>query len=229
MATLTDFRAEVAAVLGLDNTVSPGDQGFIDGWVNEGVADVVMRSKCRQRPATMTLTANTKDYTLPTGVISILNAYITSGGNDYALQQVSAQELDDMRRRGTTANSPVRFYALGGADLLRLYPTPTAADTVNLTYVPRPTTLSAGANTPSEIPTEWHRLVTYFALWRGADFDDDSTSEQGERYRKMYEDGLKLFRGQLATKGNARLPVARLSRRRRALVPHDPSADWSSW
>ena len=220
MATLTQFRAELAAVLGLDNTAS-GDQTFMDQYINEGVSDVMLKVRFRVRPFEMALTADEGDYTLTTDILAIIDLIVTSQSSDYSLARVTPSDILDMRRNAA-GSSPARYYAVAGSDLLMVYPTPDAADTLTGLYVPRPATLTAGADTPSEIPAEWHKLVSLYALYRCADMDDDSSSDMGERYRALYENGIREARKATYTHGGIRMPAVR-RRVRRGMVESDPS------
>ena len=225
MSSLTNFRTEVAAILGLDNSAS-GDQPLMDIWINEGVADVLVKTRCKVSPFTMALTAGTADYTLSTSVLAIVDLYVAAtNGDNFLPERVSPSEILRMRL-AASSDSPALSYAVAGSNLLMVYPTPSAADVLTGSYVPRPTTLSSGSDTPSEIPTEWHKLVVFYTCWRGADADDDTTSEQGERYRGLYEQGIRELRNAVAKKGGFRLAPAQVNPRRRRRVPHFNSADW---
>lgn len=172
------------------------------------------------------MTAGTDDYTLDTAILLVKEAFSTAAGENGRLTQVSPSELLEMRMAGGTATSgAAMYYAVNGANLFMVYPTPaSSADTVTFYYVPRPTTLASGADIPSEIPAEHHPAIEFYALWRLASYDDDQSSGQGERYREQYSEWVRKARKYISMKGNVRLPRATVGRRR--LVPHDPSADW---
>lgn len=213
MATLTDFRLRISAKLGLDNTVA-GDQGLIDSWVNEGVAEVLTRSRVNVAVGTMAMTANTFDYTLPSTILAIDEVFITDiAGTKYSMYRKSPLELLQMRIGGTGGTPPVRFYALNGTSLLMVYPTPVAADVISIYYVPRPATLSAGSDTPSDIPSEWQKAVEYYGLWQGAQYIDDGASQQGEMFRKLYEDELAKLKRAAIHRGGRKLSPAVVGRR----------------
>ena len=214
MADLNGFRLSVSSKLGLDNTVA-GDQTLIDQWINEGVADVLVRSRVKIAVGTMTLTAQSGDYVFPTGILAIEDVYLTSGGTQYSMNRVSPIELLDMRRN-SVAVSPSQFYALNGSSLLMLYPTPdNSVDQITIYYVARPVTLSAGTDTPSDIPTEFHKAVEYYALSQAADYSDDSMSQDGARYTAMYETVLKTLKKAALQKGGRRLSPAVVGHKRR--------------
>lgn len=208
--------------MGMDNTVS-GDQTAIDLWVNEGVTDLMMRTGCRMRSATLAMTAGTADYTLDTTILKIYDAYVTVSGIAYWLEVVSVDEILAMRRTTTANVSPAQFYAVGGSDLLMIYPTPASADTLNIYYVPRPAVLSASASSPDEIPAEFHKAVEFYALREAADATDDQSSQDGLAYQQLYEQWVRRVNKWVALKAHHRMPHATVSRSRMTIPFHDPS------
>lgn len=223
MTTLAQFRTAVSAEVGLDNTAS-GDQPLIDNAVNEAVTDVVLRTRCRVRAATLALTIGTKDYTIDTAVLLILDAYLTMAGIDYPLERVGVDELLTWRRASVGNVSPAQMYAVAGSDLFMIYPTPATADTITFYYVPRPATLSVSSDTPSEVPAEFHPAVTLYADWQLASLADDNSSQNGAAYQARYEQEIRRIKRWVGLKGNNRLPRATIRRNRGApLEYHDRS------
>lgn len=186
---LTTFRSSITAELGLDNTAG-GDQPLMDQRVNEGVTDYLLETGCKVISATLTETSGQGDYTLDTAILQVKGWYWSSGTDYRRPQRVSVDELLRLRvaaQATTTGSTPAAYYALAGSNLLMVYPTPSAADTITVYYVPRPVVLTTGANTPDEIPAEFHPAVEFYALWRLASYDDDQSSAQGQRYRDEYD------------------------------------------
>ncbi len=222
MSTLAQFRTAVAGRIGLDNTVA-GDQPDIDLWVNQGVTDVMMRTACQLLPGSMGLTVGVNDYTLDPAILKIYDMYLLSSGVPYWLEFTSVDNIL-MYRRATVANvSPVQFYAVGGSDLLMVYPTPSLADTLYTYYIPRPATISAASATPTEIPSEFHKAIEYYALAQAADQTDDTTSQGGQTYLQQYELWIHRIKRWVAFKGNHRQPRAVVRRNRMAIPFHDRS------
>lgn len=220
--TLTQFRAAVSSELGLENTTA-ADQGFIDLWVNEGVTDFVLRTKCYSVTGTISLTASVSDYTLDTSWLLIDQAYVTVGSTPYYMERTDVDSLLAMRRTSVTNTSPAQYYAVAGANRFMVYPTPASADTVTLYGVGRPTTLSVSSDTPSEIPAEFQKAVEFFACRRGASQSDDSTSQNGQAYMAYYEQEVRRAKRLVAFKGGHRLPLASVRSRVYGLPFHDRS------
>lgn len=215
MATLTDFRLRISAKLGLDNSVA-GDQGLIDSWVNEGVAEVLTRSRVNVAVATMALTSGSYDYTLPTQILALDEIFITDSVSSvlYRMNRLSPQEILDKRIGSQLQGAPpTRFYALSGTSLLMVFPTPAAADTLTLYYVPRPATLTAGSDTPSDIPAEWQKVVEYYGCWQAGQYINDAPSQQGNTFRALYEDELAKLKKAALHRGGRSLSPAVVGRR----------------
>lgn len=212
---MANFRTSISAELGLSTTAAGADETEVDRRVNEGVVDVLLRTGCYVASATMAETSGAGDYTLPTACLWVKAFQWSNTGGSYSMPaRVSPEEILRLRAwAGTTGSAlPASAYAVAGSTLLMVYPVPSAADTITVYYVPRPTAMSSGTHDPSNatyggIPSEFHPAVEMYALWRLASMTDDQSSGQGERYRIEYEgqDGkggmIARIRGQVYRKG----------------------------
>lgn len=224
MSTFVELKTEVASEIGSINVTD--DATALGRELNRGVRRIL-----RQPPyvymtsQTVTPGANA-DYTLATSILVMNEAYFTQGTTNYDLERVSLQDILRLRKAATTAAGPARYYALVGANKLAFYPTPAAADTLTMYYVPVPTAMSADANDPSTatyglIPVDYHDLIARYAMARMASFADDASAAQGSRYWQEFNEGLKDMKRELHRLGGRRLPRARLKGRRSVLS--DPS------
>lgn len=230
MSSLAQFRSQVSYKLGTDNTAGSVEQGLVDGWVNQAIVDILMETAVYVVESVATLTSGQGDYTMDSNILIVKDVYITSGGSTWTLDHVSPDQIIQYRTSTSVGGGPSRYFALNGADVLMLYPTPSAGDTATLYYVPRPTALSGSTDDPSSasqggIPSEWHKAIEWYALWQGGDYMDDDSSQNGERYRTYYEGWLKRIKKERSRKGGRRIGAIVPGRRRRPFIPHDPSAD----
>lgn len=219
MATLATLRNVISAKIGLDNTGSSSDQALMDEWINQGVLDVMVRTRCTVLPAVLTLTAGADDYELDPDILRILDATVGSVG----LERRSPEDILRLRRAATSGGS-ARFYAVNGANLLMVYPTPSAGDSITFYYIPRPLALSDPDDTPEDIPAEFHKLVEWYALAEAADYDDDGSSGIGSQYIGRYEKGIAEARRAISQKGGVRL-APNIPGRRSRISPSVPSQD----
>jgi hypothetical protein len=233
LANLSTLRAAVAGKLGLTTTASGNEETLTDRWLNEGVVDVLLKTRCNVNVGTVSVTAGTSDYTLGTAILEVMDMTYqsVSQSTSSSLERTTPAEILRLRQAGALS-SPAQMYALNGNDLLMLWPTPSSADTITLYYVPRPTAMSATGNDPSSetyggIPSEYHKAIEYYALWQGADYDDDASSKVGADYRRLYLELIAEFKRAARKKGGRSLGKAVVGRRPR--LPHDNSQDTGAW
>lgn len=187
---MTDFatlKSNVSGVLGLDPTQ---DGNRIGGFLNQGVLDILLRTHCYVTTTTITLTANVGDYTLDDGILAIEDIYLNSNGANFRVRRLATTDLINLRLFSVTS-APIQMYALSGANLLMVYPSPLQPDVLHIYYVPRPTAMSSDSDDPSlttygGIPEEFNYGLELYAQWKAADMLDDSSSSNGETYRRLY-------------------------------------------
>ena len=230
MATLAQFRTRISAKIGLDNTASSADQSLVDSWVNEGVVDVLRETACNIDSTTVTPGASA-DYALAASVLGILDMYTTSGGTESRLEQVTVPDMLELRRNESSAAGPTSYYALAGADLMLFYPTPASSDTFTMYVIPKPTALSVSSDDPSSasnggVKTEFHKAIELYALAEAADYDDDGSSAQGQRYRDRYREELGRIKRSLNLLGSYKQPPARLPTQRARRTRRFNDQDW---
>ena len=208
MATLNSLRRAVQQKIGLDTTTSSTEETLLDEWINEGVVDVLLRTRCNVNCADITLTANTWKYNFSTAILAVNDVAVESAstGEQTVLTRTTPEQILRLRQGQPLTSDRIQYYALNGSDMLMLYPTPSTADTLEIYYVPRPTALSLTAHDPSNetyggVPTEYHKAIEFYALWQAADYDDDTSSQIGEYYRSMYEQWLVRIRMAARHKG----------------------------
>jgi hypothetical protein len=218
LSTVAQFQTSVTRRTGNDDTTACLE------YLNEGYADVLLRTRCKVSSTTLSLVAGTADYTIPTATVLEVTevAKIVSGSLDYRAQRVTPEEILRLRAN-CDSTDPVTRYAVDGMTLM-LWPTPASADVLHYYYVPRPTALAVAGDIPSDIPTQWHKALFWYACAEMSDDRDDESSGQGELYRAKYEQMIVRIRKNMRRMGGRRLPRAKVGPRR--LAPHDNSADW---
>lgn len=223
MADLSSLRFAISTKIGLDSTAGSSELAMMDSWINEGIVDFLLKTKCYVAVGTMTLSAGAGDYRLPDPVLEITE--ISLGGT--RLLRKSPHEIQEMRlanQSATPSTSIPAYYALEGASLLLIHPLPQQASTLAIYYVPQPTPLSSPADDPSAgafggIPVEYHKAIEYYALIEAADYDDDSSSTIGQLYQQRYLDRVRDFRKRQFYKGGRRLSRAVVGRRQPQAAP----------
>ena len=208
---LGNFRTVVSSTLSLDNTDGSAEQQLIDMFVNRGVVDTLRKTKCYATPAFLALEGGVWEYNFPTAILEIMSAAISSGTDEPTsapLQRRTTADIESMRRSGSVGQP--RYFSLEGANLLMLYPTPQDGQDLHIIFVPRPQPLVDENDDPGDlgfggIPEEYHDAVTLYTLARMADYDDDASSQQGDRYRQLYEARYRQIRREISRMGTGRM------------------------
>lgn len=193
MSTLATLQSDVAGVLGLDfDAANPsnGDGPRLKGWANDAVVDILKRTHCFIQSATLTMAVNVGDYRLDSSILAIDDVFMTSGTQSFKARRLSTTDLLN-ERLFQVVTAPVTHYAISGADLLMVFPTPSQADVMTVYYVPRPTAMSNATDDPSSstfggIPSEYHYGIELYMQWKAGDAFDDESSSSGESYRRQY-------------------------------------------
>lgn len=183
--------------------------------------------------ADITLAAGDDEYELdaalstdPLAVLDIVNS------DNRPLDRVSVEEIHELRRGTNPTGTNVYKYALDGANLLLLYPTPgTSPGALTAYYVPKPTEMSQSSHDPATatyggIPAEFHDALEYYACFRMASYDDDASSQMGLLYKQLFDEEIAKIRKWKRQRGGRTLGPARIGRPGFKRVPTDPSADW---
>ena len=236
MSTFSVLKSNVQQELGLDTTASSDEDVLLGRRLNQAVREFLLDTRCYIASSTFTAVADQKDYDLQTGDfiggtgtnVSVLAIDQLIDSNNIPLARKNVSEIDEYRRASaTTATSGQRNYALDGANLLMLWPTPSTAEVFTLRYIPRPTEMSSSAHDPSDptyggIPAEYHEALEKWTCWWMASYDDDTSSNQGDRYFGQYQLVASKARKWMKRKGGRRQAPVKLGRRV-SLVSGDPS------
>jgi len=219
--TLTQYRLRVSAIIGLTGTAAGDEQTLIDGWVNEAQEQVLLKTHCKVGTATMALTSGTDDYTLDSAILSILDLYNTVSTTDYPLIRLTTQDLLTYRMNQPSSPTTAQWYCQQ-ANTLMLYPTPGSGETLTIFYVPRPTAMTTGANTPDSVPAEWHVALEYYAFARAAEYNEQGPSQFGSYWRALFERTCQEMKTAERRLGGTRPAAMKLGRYPRP-VYSDPS------
>lgn len=216
--TRDEFRTRITSAIGLSNQTGSSEQSLVDGWVYEGIVQVLLRTKLKVAKAQVSFIANEDDYVLPTEVLGIDRiTMVNSSGNTIRLEPMSAVDMDDARAVELSGADP-KYYSLEGYDMLRIWPKPSTSYDVVLHYTPRPGQLASGSSTPDYVPSEYHWVIEAYALWKAAEWDDDTSSKVGQTYQGTYELGIKQIKSDLNRRRGGWGPVHPRRRSRRNIL-----------
>ncbi len=207
------------------------DTTFIDKTVNEAIVQFLIETKLNARMASLSVSANTADYTVDTDILSFQGAWYEPANTSdrKLLERVSYETLIEMRLPPNTDTHTTRYYAFSGAHTIHFHPAPESNDdNLHILYIPRPAALSTSADTPAasangNIPEEYHPLLEAYAKWKCGEAEEHKGSEHGMTWRAEWEQGIAKIRGQLQRKPGMVQPSVRIGRPSR--LPVSPGVD----
>ena len=217
---LATFRTRVARVSGLSSTEA-GDLALIDGWVNDAIEQFNRETKMNVIKASMSVTADQADYTLPTSILAMQALwYAPADAQSALLVPLAPEVLIERRLVMTGEETPPRYYAIAGANTIMLWPTPTDnSETIHILYVPRHTALAATADTPSasangSVPEEYHATLEAYAKWKACEAEDHRPSQFGRTFHDEWMAGLGQARADAKRKAGVQMPQVIVGRPR---------------
>jgi len=217
------LKTRVSRLLGValgtdDDAVD--ETAFLEELANEGVLDILARTRVHVRDGYVTLPAGSTEFDIDDTVLRMvglkLNGTLLSEGERDAL-------LDDQ-------------YAYVGYSRIVLANSTLTGDVLQFWYTPKPTPMASDGDDPSSqafgrIPAMFHKAIVDYMCWWAADKLGDTQAGRGEKYRAIYEGqgglgeaGSDLGRIRLAV--NARGGNVLVRRRRESLVSDRDPAYW---
>ena len=171
---LAQMRGQVIEWLGLQDIPSYDEKDIVEDALYRGTLDLLTRTRLIVRCVELTTFADKGEYVLDQHLLTLVDVE------------------DGYRRRLRRDESCDYGFVLIRADLLRIVPTPSEDGQVQVYAVTKPAKMDSDDDSPSDamfgsIPEEFHDAIVTFALWRCADYADDTTTQNGEYYRTLYE------------------------------------------
>lgn len=159
----------------------------IEAWVNEGQVQVARHVSAPefQANAEQTLTVGTYKYTEPSGLLMYLSILYPAA--ESRLVPVDLQTFDTYSAE--ELQSIPLVYTVFGTELW-LWPTPSAADKLQIRYIKKPPELKEAADVPV-LPKDYLHLLVDYALMRAYRAEDDL--EAAAQHQAQYEKDLKQY------------------------------------
>lgn len=225
--TLADMRTRIGGIIGLDTSNSGTEQTLCDAWFNEAVVQFLLETHMYVKTGTADFTADQWEYDVDDDILDWDDMWIVP--DSQAVSSVipvrtSVQDILFRRSLAPAADQVAPVYiATRGWNTILVHPTPTSSDALHFMYVPRPSTMAATADSPSQtafggIPDQFHPVLEAYVKWKAADYDDDTSSQVGLAYQAEWEKGLSAAKRSMNTRLGPNLPRATLARRTRPIV-----------
>lgn len=177
---VADIRRRVQAKLG-DTSGAEATATSILDWINDGASEIARRTQQPQATATTPTIVGQATYSTAAfaGDVLRLRQVMLDGS---VLRGLSIEEADvllpDRERAGSTPSSPQWFWVY--ADVINLWPAPSAVGTLKLFYVKRPAAVAADGDVPG-IPTHMHPDLVDYVVAQAL----ESAGEGGSAEKKM--------------------------------------------
>jgi len=176
---IEEMRAYIRSVVEIDSSDISDD--VLNRFLGEGYDQVVYSEKrwpWYEVSSTFDTVASTSDYTL-----AAVGASITNGLREIQSLRSTDQVLTFLGRDNgdivypiDSASSGLVYYWSFWAETVRLYPTPSSAQTIHVRGYKNPTAFGAGSangTSPSDFPEPFHIVIATYAISRAYDQQED--------------------------------------------------------
>lgn len=185
----------VQHTLGLEEVLVNDETALVGDWLNEGIEDIVQRTRPSTRVINLTLTGGVPIHDMASTIIALLDLEI----DGYFLERYSREDISYRQAMGQTGYCYEE-------PLLWVSPIPKEDKIIRAYGVFRPTPMTDDAHDPSQpqyggLAPGLHPTVVTYALWKGGEYSQHEQSAGGEKWRIQYE-------GQDGTQGD----IARIKR-----------------
>lgn len=172
----------VKYTLGMQELQSHDETVFIKAYLNEGVVDLIVRTRPYTRVINLTLTANTAIHDMSTDILALLDIQDASGN---FLQRMTREDITKAQGSGASGFAYEE-------PLLWVSPVPSVDTVVKAYGCFRPNAMvnpndDASNPTFGALPPEFHPAIINYACWKGGEYTQHEQSAMGEKWRISYE------------------------------------------
>lgn len=176
------LQDRVIFTLGLQETVSVDERALVKAFINEGVTDILARTRPNTRVIQLNVSAHTPVHDMSNAVISLLDIEHPYYGFLRRLSREDAVTAQAAGAPGFAYEEP----------LLWLSPVSTDAIILNAYGIFRPDPLSGDEDDPQierygGLAPEFHPAILNYGLWKAGEYTHHEASALGEKWRIAYE------------------------------------------
>ena len=177
-----DIQDRAIFTLGMTETFSVDERALVKAWINEGVTDILTRTRPSTRVISLNLTANTPVYDMSNTIISLLDIEYPNYGFLSRLSREDAVSAQAQNVPGFAYEEP----------LLWISPVADTNAIIKAYGIFRPNLLVGDTDDPSVLAygglaPEFHPAILDYTLWKAAEYTAHDASGQGEKWRIAYE------------------------------------------
>lgn len=172
----------VKYMLGAQEITTHDEVAFVKQWINEGVVDLIVRTRPYTRCVNLTLTANTPVHDMATDILALLDIQHPTEGFLMRYTREDISNRQDQGLAGFAYEEP----------MLWISPTPSASLVVKAYGCFRPTPMASNSDDPANptfgpIAPEFQPAIINYACWKGGEYTQHDESGMGEKWRIAYE------------------------------------------
>ena len=187
--TAEDIVSQVRVYLDEPTAVMWDNQDLLR-LVNDGMVDISVKAKCYQARETISLTANTIEYTPTSDYIGIIAVHLNQAtGGTIKLTPGTVSSVGAIPVSGTTAR-PSYWYEFGGK--IGVYPAYTAVTTQTVTVFMARRPADIGYYSDVRTPAVFDRALVYYVVAQALMIDDRFTA--ANNYMTMYLGEIDRYR-----------------------------------
>jgi hypothetical protein len=203
--TFKQMQDRVRLTLGMSETVSNNENDLIKAWINEGVVDLISRTRPYTRVINLTLQPHTAVHDMAGSILALLDIELPGHG---FLRRYSRQDIADAQGSTGWYGHDASYNEVGNGlgfaygyayeePLLWVSPIVSQPTIIRAYGIFRPLPLSGDTDTLSSpnyggLAEEFHPFVLDYALWKAGEYVQHQDSGAGEKWRIAYEgqDGM---------------------------------------
>jgi len=172
----------VKYTMGMQEIVSHDETAFIKQYLNEGVLDILVRTRPYTRVITMTLTGGVAIHDMSTDILALLDVQDASGEFLQRLTREDATRAQASGSKGFAYEEP----------LLWVSPVPDTDTQIKAYGIFRPSPMTNDTDDPANpnygaLAPEFHPAVINYGCWKAAEYTQHEQSAMGEKFRIAYE------------------------------------------
>lgn len=168
---VSEIKSRVRNIAGDTNALQFTDAMLIE-WINAGIRQCALDNLLLQKSGTVNTVIGTGNVVLPSDIMKMYSVSY----NGSQLKGMTLQEFESQFSDGAAEQSDPTIYYVW-ANVLNLYPVPSAVGTVKINYVRLPVAVVADADTP-DLPVGYHDRLVDYCLAKVAEQDGDDNRYQ---------------------------------------------------
>jgi len=222
--TFKQMYDRVKFTLGAEEIVGNDEVALIKQFLNDGVVNILTRTRPYTRQIDLVLTGNTPIHDMSSEILALVDVEVPGQGflDRYTREDITSRQ--SAAAPGFAYEEPLFWFS----------PVPTEDKTIRAYGIFRPSALSGDSDDPSApdkggLNPEFHEAIVMYALWKMGEYVQHEGSGQGEKWRTQYE-GQDGTEGEIAkikrVLAKRVTPGAVTRRDLRHLTPVSPSGSY---